>query len=450
MPTGRRDLRNRAVITGAFLLLLRAGGVLPTPSVAVGQAGGSIQTEPNCIRCHRALEGGSEAETGVVHDFQLSAHAAAGLSCVDCHGGDPQAPVDIASFDYGTTKGPGSGFRGAPTRAGMPAFCGRCHSDPEYMRRYDPQLRVDQERLYWTSKHGQAVRAGSRAAASCSDCHAGHRILSARDPRSSTAHRNVPATCGSCHADPAVIGPAGLDPAIPADYNRGVHGSALLEKGDMGAPACNDCHGNHGAVPPGISSVSAVCSRCHVSNAEDFQASPHGPVFAQMGLPACESCHSNHAIEATSDLMLAPDGTCSTCHVEGDEGMGSAAAMLAELERLHRSITEADSLLTAGTRKGIMVEQGRFVLRRAENGLVRGRAAVHTFTLAGVETATGPGLEAAGEARAVGEAALVEFGRRRGGWLIFLLLAALTLAGLALLIRYLERPGGPFPLRGSA
>jgi hypothetical protein len=31
-------------------------------------------------------------------------------------------------------------------------------------------------------------------------------------------------------------------------FARSVHGIALLKKHDSGAPACNICHGNHGAA----------------------------------------------------------------------------------------------------------------------------------------------------------------------------------------------------------
>src|SRR5688572_12273090 len=45
---------------------------------------------------------------------------------------------------------------------------------------------------------------------------------------------------------------------IPTDqaekFKGSVHGEALLKNRDMAAPTCNDCHGNHGAAPPGATS----------------------------------------------------------------------------------------------------------------------------------------------------------------------------------------------------
>ena len=54
-----------------------------------------------------------------------------------------------------------------------------------------------------------------------------------------------------------------LDTTNIEQWRQSVHGQALLEKGDLTAPACNDCHGNHGAMPPGVDSVANACGTCH-------------------------------------------------------------------------------------------------------------------------------------------------------------------------------------------
>ncbi len=71
----------------------------------------------------------------------------------------------------------------------------------------------------------------------------------------------------------------------------------LLEKGDLSSPSCNDCHGNHGAVPPGVESISKVCGTCHVLNMELFEQSPHKKAFDENDYPECESCHGNHLVK---------------------------------------------------------------------------------------------------------------------------------------------------------
>ena len=71
------------------------------------------------------------------------------------------------------------------------------------------------------------------------------------------------------------------------EFTKSVHGVDLLEKHDLSAPACNSCHGNHGAIPPGVESISEVCGTCHALNAELFQASPHKKAFDEHNYPEC-------------------------------------------------------------------------------------------------------------------------------------------------------------------
>ena len=119
-----------------------------------------------CISCHQELE--EEDMRAPVTGMQLDVHARHGLSCVDCHGGDATAEdVDEAMSEE-------KGYVGVPDRETMPGFCGRCHQDATYMRKFNPGLRVDQVELYWTSVHGQKLKSGDEKVATCTDCHAHH------------------------------------------------------------------------------------------------------------------------------------------------------------------------------------------------------------------------------------------------------------------------------------
>ena len=92
-----------------------------------------------------------------------------------------------------------------------------------------------------------------------------------------------------------------------ADYQKSVHYAALTKGNDLSAPTCNDCHGNHGAAPPGVSAVANACGTCHAVFAQKFQASPHAPIFDK----GCVECHSNHAVLQPSDEMLGAKETRS-------------------------------------------------------------------------------------------------------------------------------------------
>jgi hypothetical protein len=217
-------------------------------------------------------------------------------------------------------------FQGTPDRKDIPRFCGRCHSDPEYMKQFRPDARIDQEQEYWTSYHGKALAQGDVRVATCVDCHGVHDILRADDSRSSVYPVRVAETCGRCHSDAKRMEGTRLSDgsAIPVDqvarWKDSVHGVALMKKGDLSAPTCNDCHGNHGAAPPGVGSVTFVCGRCHGREAELLRASPkhegletHQEFLADAGPSGCASCHEGPdpaaLLPATTKL-----GQCTTCH----------------------------------------------------------------------------------------------------------------------------------------
>ena len=75
-----------------------------------------------------------------------------------------------------------------------------------------------------------------------------------------------------------------------------MHGKALLDKGDLSAPTCNNCHGNHGAAPPQTGSVVYACGTCHGKIAKLFEDTKMRHKFETEGLPGCATCHSNHEI----------------------------------------------------------------------------------------------------------------------------------------------------------
>jgi hypothetical protein len=96
---------------------------------------------------------------------------------------------------------------------------------------------------------------------------------------------------------------------IPTDqydtYMKSEHAHALLVKGDLAAPACNDCHGNHGATPPEVNSVANVCGQCHGREASLFEKSTHKAIFEEIGEPACVTCHDNHLVRhPTPELFM--------------------------------------------------------------------------------------------------------------------------------------------------
>ncbi len=269
----------------------------------------------SCISCHRDADE-SRLRNPVVA-WSNDVHAAAGLGCESCHGGDPRRaatkdPDEAADY----AMDPAKGFKPPPDRLEIPQFCARCHSDAAYMKRYNPQLRVDQYAEYRTSVHGKLNAAGDSKPATCMDCHNVHGIRPVNHPSSPVYAQNVPKTCARCHADSSFMAPYKIPTNQYADYQRSVHAGALLEQGDLSAPACNDCHGNHGAAPPEVKSVIHVCGQCHAREAGLYQSSMKKALFERLKVPECIVCHSNHRIlHPTPELFhgrSAPEITAGT------------------------------------------------------------------------------------------------------------------------------------------
>jgi len=366
------------VVLGALLIA--------TPASVLAQA----TQETSCIACHSDSELWDAEGLRTVQDFAQDVHAEAGLSCHDCHGGNPDPALTAdseAAMDPGYKPNP---FRKAPTRGEIPDACGRCHSDAAYMKRFNPGLRVDQEQEYWTSQHGKALRRGDTVVATCVDCHGAHGILRPGNPLAPVYPTHVADTCKGCHADAQRMQGRRLPDgrALPVDqyarWHQSVHARALLDRGDLSAPTCNDCHGNHGATPPGLDSIALVCGQCHGREAQLFRESAkragfetHSAFMADAGdagcascheppapqarlkgphvLSECASCHGNHGVVRPTVALLSPlpETPCAFCH-EGPDSVASEVpepqAKRRNYERLRDTLlAEAQARQLAGT-----------------------------------------------------------------------------------------------------
>lgn len=407
-----------ALSTLAFLLL-------------VASTSASAQKTSTCVDCHLKLEGrfGDPARS-----INVDVHLSRGLSCNDCHGGDP------TQTDKQAAKDPHKGYLGRPRAVDVPAFCGKCHNDASFMKKFNPALRVDQEKEYSTSVHGKLLMGGNQKVATCISCHGVHGIRAVTDPLASVYPLNVAETCAKCHGKSDYM----TEFKIPTDqfqkYKTSVHAKSLYEKQDLSAPTCNDCHGNHGAAPPGIASVANVCGQCHIRQAELFQASPHKVVFDNLQYSECIKCHSNHDIAAPHDDLIGTGGSsvCITCHQPGDKGFIAAAAMRSRIDELIAGIGRSTDMLDHAERAGMEVSRPKFELREATDALTHARVLIHTSSAEEVDKVALPGLQVAARTYQAGISALAELSYRRKG-LVVSLFFILALAGLVYLkIREIE------------
>src|SRR5512146_980252 len=336
-------------------------------AVALAQA-----EQPNsCVDCHSALDGDLHVTQ---EQFAQDIHAQKGLTCASCHGGD-------ASKSDESAMSKAAGFKGKIERAAVPKLCGSCHSDPGFIRQYNPSLRTDQLSQYQTSVHGKRLAAGDTKVAVCTDCHGVHDLRPASDTRSKVHPLNIAATCSHCHADAQYMAAYKIPTNQYAAYKTSVHHQALTERGDLSAPTCTTCHGNHGATPPGVGSVPNVCSTCHVFQAQMYKDSTHKAVFDAASLPGCVVCHENHAILHPTDAKLSdePGSTCMQCHTPGDACDQARAKMLGELTQLDGAIKKADLQLALAEAAGMEVGEARLAQNDAKDSLTKARVAIHSF-----------------------------------------------------------------------
>lgn len=419
----------------ALTLLLPAAGIA-RGAEAPARSAAPLPGETACFRCHLEMDGGAAGPTkGAGEDI----HFLEGLSCHDCHGGNPAAEGDMdAAHDVkrGWKK---------PDRLGIPVFCARCHADAVFMKRFNPRARVDQLSEYRTSVHGQRNAGGDAGAAVCVDCHGVHGIRAVGDTRSSVYPANVAATCARCHADAGKMKPYGIPTVQYAEYRKSVHYRAITEKGDIAAPTCNDCHGSHGAVPPGAESVAAVCGSCHSREASLFRETEAKKKLDLGFSVRCVVCHGNHAVLPAHDGMLGvgKESTCTGCHPEGEPGYAAAAKMAESVGRLRERIAEARGLLDSAERKGMEVSEDRFALQKAGDSLVEARTlAAHSFDLERFLAAADAGIAAADAGVSAGHRAFAEARFRRIGLSLFLVVIVAVIVGLALKVRQMERRSG--------
>ncbi|MBZ5563069.1 MAG: cytochrome c3 family protein [Acidobacteriia bacterium] len=385
----------------------------------------------SCITCHSALEG-KLAEPAKVFDQDI--HHQSGLTCADCHGGD-------LHDDSLNAMSPAKGFRGAPKKTQVPEFCARCHSNVTFMHNFNPKARADQYSQYLTSVHGKRLKQGDTKVAACVDCHGVHNMLPASDTRSPTNVANVATTCAHCHANAVYMKGYGIPTDQFARYQKSVHAETLAQ-GDTSAPTCTTCHGNHGATPPGVSSVPNVCGTCHVFFAQLFEKSPHRAAFAKLNLPGCVQCHSNHEIVKPVDdwVGVGPKSVCANCHTSGEKGYTEAEGMAQDLAKLREGIERADTTLDTAERSGMEVSSARLELASANEDLVKARVNVHTFNEAEVRKLTDQGAGISTKTHEAGLAALHERDVRRKGLGVALITIVITIGGLYLKIRQMESP----------
>jgi len=497
--TAQTDSSSSAPPAAAVSRDTTAKSAKAVPAAPSGSSASGARDE--CMNCHLELES-AEAVA-----FKNDIHRQRGVSCADCHGGDPN------SNDMDVAMSPAKGFKGVPKKQDIPKLCGschgganegfharyrlddvlaeysqsqharsleanpsgaqcvschgvhnivavtdlrspvhpgrvvdtcaKCHGNAAYMRDFNPSLPVDQKEKYLTSIHGKRHARGDWKVATCVSCHSNHLVREVKDPRSPVYPTQIPATCAHCHADAKYMASYGIPTTQYRDYKDSVHGKALLEHSDLNAPACNSCHGNHAAAPPGVGSVIAVCGQCHQSNEQLYETSVHEAYFEEKKLGGCIVCHGNHGVQPTADTMVgfAKGSPCAKCHV--DAPSDSAASGIHRLRGLLDSLsvgqTRAEAALARAENLGMDVSDARYSLKEVHQAQIQARVAIHSFREAELEEAARPGITIVAKAEDAGHDAVREYLVRRQGLVVSTLIVTLAVILLWMKIRQIEK-----------
>jgi hypothetical protein len=271
-----------------------AGLLLALSSAARAQHAASPQAvNPKCLSCHAA-----EVLAGSVH---------AGLACTDCH---------RMTLNPGTTDVP------HPKKLPPPNCTAKCHQ-------VNPLLKPGESPAYYPdSVHGQAyLLRGVKDVARCWDCHGKHNIKKKDDPASTVNRRNIPLMCSTCHENQAVVVKYHIHAETPyQEYRQSVHGKALFEKGLLTfAAVCTDCHGVHNIQGVGEPHLMAkrpeTCGRCHILLFDEYKESVHGreALKGNVDAPLCVDCHGEHKLMSPQDERSSASrgrvtATCAGCH----------------------------------------------------------------------------------------------------------------------------------------
>lgn len=212
-----------------------------------------------CLKCHldnprvRERVGPS---AGFIASYEKSVHAQevhrgneAAATCSDCHGSHEMKK--------------GSNPLSKVSRQHIAQTCGECHKN----------IRDEFE----ASIHGQALKSGVMASATCTDCHGEHNILAASDPKSPVAPKNVSAqVCSPCHTSLRLTEKYGLASDRFKSFADSYHGLAN-RAGAVEVANCASCHGVHdikrstdstSRIHP--SNLVATCGSCHPGAGVNF------------------------------------------------------------------------------------------------------------------------------------------------------------------------------------
>jgi hypothetical protein len=277
----------------SILLLLGFLNTSHADKVSLDPSNWGLEEGKECVSCHK------KSSAGLTHEWEISAHATAGVNCLDCHLADQ---VDIDAIEH-----EGSII----STIVSPKDCGRCHTK-EYKETEG-------------SVHSKALSLIE------------NRIPALADKL--TGREMITAGCAQCHGSKVEV--RGDGTLTSATWpNTGI--GRINPDGSRGS--CSACHARHNFSKAQARDPSA-CTWCHTGpdspDDDVYASSKHGMLFIanreKMNL------HSDEWVLG-KDYSAAP--TCVTCHMGATPGVKASHDVgMRDAWSLNRPVSERQHLV---------------------------------------------------------------------------------------------------------
>jgi len=327
-----------------------------------------------CIKCHK-----TEVESFISssHFRALNNNIKGAPNCISCH---------KSGITYSQRRDT------LQVKIAQEKQCLSCHLDDQDVRNRMASAKAF-IKSYENSVHGKALLSGNKNAAGCVDCHGSHGVEKGTNQTSSVFKKNVPKTCGKCHAKEE------------KEFSESIHGVSVANN-NMDSPVCTDCHGEHNILkhddpksPVAFQNVSKqVCSPCHSSvrlsekygisadRFKTFNDSYHGLALrgGSLEVANCASCHGVHKIKPSSDptSLVHKDNlavTCGKCHPGANENFAKGAVhvtMTQEEDPILYWIANTYIILIIVTIGGMAVHNILDLVKKSRNKLLIRRGVI--------------------------------------------------------------------------
>ncbi|MCP5107855.1 MAG: hypothetical protein GY950_30990, partial [bacterium] len=294
---------------------------------------GSVHEGMSCTECHK----GAKSFDDVPHSDKPMVKG-----CPDCHEDAKKAVmkgVHGKAYSEGNPRSPTcwachGGHRVLPLGSPESRFskknqadtCAKCHGSDILLEDEKGITKRNLVSRYKSSVHWEAILEGKNAA-TCTDCHGTHNILSSASQASGVSRTGLANSCQKCHTIEA------------KSYWTGAHGNALLH-GNNDVPNCTTCHGDHDMATlrtrlgdAKLWASTQVCIWCHGNSrmmarygldtapVESYMEDFHGLTQrGTMGASAtCSDCHDPHhslpSSHPSSRMHISNRGpACAKCH----------------------------------------------------------------------------------------------------------------------------------------